>query len=175
MRKTIAALAVLISTSAMATDLPSRAAPAAPAPLPIMAATPSFYVGGNFGGIVTDGINKDTPWSIGGVAGYRAFDFGPLGISAEGTVDYNKNKDKDVIGNGVVSYSTGIFGLTPYVLGGVGYRWSDVKNEAIWNAGAGVRVSITDSIDVDTRYRRTNNFDNNRAEDKVTLGVIYKF
>ena len=175
MKKTIAALAVLISTSAMATDIPSRAAAAEPAPLPTMAASPSFYVGGNVGGIVTNGINKDVPWTIGAVAGYRAFGFGPLGISAEATVDYNKNKETDVIGNGVVSYSTGFFGLTPYVLGGGGYRWSDMKNEAIWNAGAGVRVSVTESFDIDTRYRRTNNFDNNRADDKVTLGVIYKF
>lgn len=176
MKKTIAALAVLLSTSVVsATDLPSKAAAAAPAPLPILAASPSFYVGGNIGGVITDGINKDAPWSIGGVAGYNAFGFGPLGVAVEGTVDYNKKKETDVIGNGVISYSTGFFGISPYVLGGVGYRFSDLKNEAIWNAGAGVRVSITSSIDVDARYRRTDNLKTERADDKVTLGVIYKF
>ena len=171
MRNTIAALAAVFgATSAMAADLPGKSAPAAPSPI---FASKSFYAGVNGGGIVTDGISVDTPWTVGLVGGYNVSNIGPVAVSVEGTYDYSKNKTNDVAGNIVGGYSFG--SVTPYALVGVGYRFADFRNEAIWNVGVGVKIAVTSSIDVDTRYRRVDNFDRNIGEDRVTIGVNYKF
>jgi opacity protein-like surface antigen len=171
MKNTIAALAaVFAATSAMATDLPSRSTPTAPSPV---FASKSFYAGVNGGGIVTDGINVNAPWTVGVVAGYNVAKIGPIVVSAEGTYDYSKDKTNDIAGNIVGGYSFG--SITPYALAGVGYRFADIKNEALWNVGVGVKVSVTSSFDVDARYRRVDNYDHAIGEDRVTLGVNYKF
>jgi len=171
MRNTIAALAVVFTaTSATATDLPGRSAPSAPSPVFV---SKSFYAGINGGGIVTDGININAPWTVGLVGGYNVAKIGPVAVSVEGTYDYSKNKNNDIAGNIVGGYSFG--SITPYALAGVGYRFADIKNEALWNVGVGVKVSVTSSVDVDARYRRVDNYDRAIGEDRVTLGVNYKF
>jgi opacity protein-like surface antigen len=171
MRNTIAALAAVFgATSAMAADLPGKSAPAAPSPI---FASKSFYAGVNGGAIVTDGINVNAPWTVGVVGGYNITSIGPIGIAAEGTYDYTKDNTNDVAGNIVGGYSFG--SVTPYALAGVGYRFADIRNEAIWNVGVGVKVAVTSSIDVDTRYRRVDNLDRTGGEDRVTVGVNYKF
>ena len=171
MRNTLAALAVVLgATSAIAADLPGKSAPAAPAPI---FTSKAFYAGVNAGGVVTDGFNTDAPWTIGVVGGYNVVSLGPVSVAAEGTYDYKKGGTNDVAGNVVGGYKFGSF--TPYALLGVGYRWADVKNEAIWNVGGGVRYPINDSIDLDARYRYISNFDRDTKSNVVTVGVNYKF
>ena len=171
MRNTLAALAVVLgATSAVAADLPGKSAPAAPAPI---FASKAFYAGVNAGGVVTDGINTDAPWTLGVVGGYNVASLGPIGVAVEGTYDYTKGGTSDVAGNVVGGYKFGSF--TPYALVGVGYRWADIKNESIWNVGGGVKFSLTSSLDLDARYRHVDNFDRNAGEDRATLGVNYKF
>jgi len=171
MRNTLAALAVVLgATSAVAADLPGKSAPAAPAPI---FTSKAFYAGVNAGGVVTDGFNTDAPWTIGVVGGYNVVSLGPIGVAAEGTYDYKKGGTNDVAGNVVGGYKFGSF--TPYALVGVGYRWADIKNEAIWNVGGGVKYSLSSTLDIDGRYRRVDNFDRNSAEDRVSVGVNYKF
>ena len=171
MKNTLAALAVVLgATSAVAADIPGRSAPAAPVPI---FASKNFYFGVNAGGVVTDGINLDAPWTLGVVGGYNVINLGPISVAAEGTYDYTKGGANDVAGNVVGGYKFGSF--TPYALLGVGYRWSDFKNEPIWNVGGGVKFSLTSSIDLDARYRRIDNFDRTMTEDRASLGVNYKF
>jgi opacity protein-like surface antigen len=171
MRNTIAALAaVFAATSATATDLPGRSAPSAPSPVFV---SKSFYAGINGGGIVTDGININAPWTVGLVGGYNVAKIGPVAVSVEGTYDYSKNKNNDIAGNIVGGYSFGSF--TPYALAGVGYRFADINNEKIWNVGGGLKYSFNRSIDIDARYRRVEDWDRINHEDRVTLGANFKF
>jgi opacity protein-like surface antigen len=175
MKHTIAALALIATTaSAMAADVPSRAEPAAPK-APAILSDKSIYVGFNAGALVTDGFNKNAPYSLGVVAGYKVFGFGPVGVTAEGAYDYDKNKNNTVTGNVIGSYKIGA--LTPYALAGVGYRnYHDAtKDEAVWNVGGGVKYAITSSIDADARYRRFEGFDSKNIEDRATFGLNFKF
>jgi opacity protein-like surface antigen len=176
MKHTIAALALIATTaSAMAADVPSRAEPAAPK-APAILSDKSLYVGFNAGALVTDGFNKNAPYSVGVVGGYKVFGFGPVGVTAEGTYDYDKNKNNTFTGNVIGSYKIGA--LSPYALAGAGYRYYDAratKDEAIWNVGGGVKYAITSSIDADARYRRIEGFDSKNKEDRATFGLNFKF
>jgi opacity protein-like surface antigen len=181
MKKTIATLALALSTvSAAATDtssIPSRTAPTAPVSEFGSLVQPKMWVGVNGGFSLTDGINRDAPWSIGVNGGYNVVRLGPLGLGVEGTYDYKKGDTQTVIGNAITSFSFGSF--TPYALAGVGYRWDASRsrevNEKVWNVGGGVKYAISRNIEVDTRYRRIEDFDRARPDDRVTLGVNFKF
>lgn len=178
MNKTIVALALALSTvSAVATDLPSKTAPAAPASPYGSLTSPSAWTGVNVGGAIKDGINTDAPWTVGVVGGYNVVKIGPLGLGVEGTYDYKEGNVHTAIGNGVVSYAVGSF--TPYVLAGVGYQWdkhtSTAINEKVWNAGVGLKYVFTKTLELDARYRRIDNWDRVRKDDRVSFGVNYRF
>ena len=175
MKNTIIAFALAATTvTAAASDIPSipsRSNPVAPVSRALPA--PSFWVGLNGGASITGGLSKDSPWNVGAVAGYNVFKIGPVGFGVEGTYDYTKGGTHDVAGNALASLTFG--SLTPYVLGGAGYRWSDFKNENIWNVGGGVKYSFARNFEIDGRYRRVENFDRNWHDDRVTLGANFKF
>ncbi len=154
MKKSILALAFVLATS-------------------ISASAQNYYAGVNAGGVVTDKFSFDAPWSFGAVLGWNLYKLGPIGTAVEGTFDYDKNEKKTGAINVVPSFALGP--VTPYVLGGVGYRMSSLKDEAIYNWGGGIKYGITKSIDVDARWRRIDNFDNTSKDDRATLGVNYKF
>jgi opacity protein-like surface antigen len=181
MQKTIVtALAILASTAvASATDLPSKKAPAVP-----VFAQSQYYVGGNVG--ATTGA--DRVYSGGAVAGWNVLPF----LAVEGTYDLSRPDEKIA---GKFNYqNTGAVNVVPkvvvpgtdisvYAIAGLGYRMnsvSSVKDYSVYNIGGGVRYELSKSIDVDGRYRRVEALeDKNRtaksAEDRVTLGVNYKF
>jgi opacity protein-like surface antigen len=166
---TVAAL--LASTAAFASDIPSRKA--APAPVFTQKASP-YYVGVR-GGL--DYKKDDQNYTVGGNAGYEVNSY----VRGEVGYDYVNNSDDKtktghiVTGNVIGQYPIATFLVTPYGLGGVGYRWADVKNEAIFNVGAGVRYGITKSFELDGRYRYISNFKNENTNNVLTLGVNYKF
>jgi opacity protein-like surface antigen len=177
MKKTIVAFALALSTvTAAASDapsVPSRSNPIAPTASAVSA--PKFWVGVNAGGLVNNGINgiQDAPWNVGVTGGYNFFKLGPIGLAVEGTYDYKKGDTQDVAGNVVGSVAFG--SLAPYALAGVGYRWADIKNEKIWNVGGGVKYSFARNIEIDARYRRVEDWDRTKHDDRVTFGVNYKF
>ena len=183
MNKTIVALALVLSTvSAVAADLPSKTTPAAPAESPFGALTsPNAWAGVNVGGAVKDGINSDAPWTVGAVGGYNVVKAGPLGFGVEGTYDYKEGKTHTVMGNGIASFGFGSF--TPYVLAGVGYQWDkglpgphrNAVDEKVWNVGGGLKYAFIRNLEADIRYRRIDNFDRARPDDRATFGVNYKF
>ena len=181
MQKTIVtALAFLASTVvASATDLPSKKAPAVP-----VFAQSQYYVGGNLG--ATTG--SDRVYSGGAVAGWNVLPF----LAVEGTYDLSRPDTK--VGGKYNYQSTTAVNAVPkvvvpgtdfsvYGIAGLGYRYNSVesvKNYSVYNIGGGVRYEFSKSIDVDGRYRRVEALEEkNRtaksAEDRVTLGLNYKF
>jgi len=170
MRNTIIAIATLIAGSAVAADLPSRSAP----PAPVVQAPVSWYVGLNGGTIAG---NSGTVGVNGGLQ-YGQY------IRAEGAYDYAGTGGGNLMGsntslltgNLIVQYPVDQFKVTPYALAGAGYRWSSVKNEAVYNVGGGVRYGLTSNVDLDARYRYVSSTsDSTRNASVYTLGVNYKF
>ena len=167
-------VALVAATGATAADLPSKTAPAAK---PVATDTEKNVYGGLAGGfVVTDGLNKNSPWAIGIVGGYNVYRFAGITVAGEGTYDYSKGDVNTFVVNSVVNYDAGF--VTPYVLGGIGYRNEPHNNRSVYNYGAGLKYAISTSIDLDGRYRRTEDLKTtagSKAEDRVTLGVNYKF
>ena len=188
MKKTIVALALALSTvTAAATDtssLPSRSNPTAPVGGSLV--EPKMWVGVNVGGAVSDGINRDAPWTVGVVGGYNVVRLGPLGLGVEGTYDYYFKKDgvKDNQRGALnVVYSpVELFGFKPYALAGVGAEARNtgiVKNgdaRAIYNVGGGVKYAINKDWETDLRYRYVSDWaGKDRDANVVTFGLNYKF
>jgi hypothetical protein len=188
MKNTLASLLVSVAMvgTAVAADLPSKAAPAAPAPAASSVAD-GFYLGGNLGANYTKFDNLSTnkmPYTIGAVGGYEWNRY----FRTEATFDYTskqtlttKEKGETVFGNAVVQYPVG-FGFTPYALAGVGEgfdAWGNKKGDAhtLYNIGGGVRYAISKNIELDGRYRYVNAFSGVKFENNnvVTFGANYKF
>jgi opacity protein-like surface antigen len=172
----ISFVALVAATAANATDLPSKSTPTPPKKPALADTEKNVYGGLNGGFVVTDGINKNSPWTVGLVGGYNVYRFAGINVAAEGTYDYSKGKVNTLAINSVVGYDAPF--VTPYALVGVGYRTESRKDRNIWNYGGGVRYNLTSSIELDGRYRRTEDLKtepNSKAEDRVTLGVNYKF
>jgi len=171
----ISFVALVAATAANATDLPSKTNPIAPNPV----ATDSeknVYGGLNGGFVVTDGINKNSPWAVGLVGGYKVYRFAGFGLAGEGTYNLSKGKVSTFAGNGILSFDAPF--VTPYALAGVGYRTETHKDRNIWNYGGGLKYNITSSFELDGRYVRTEDLKTktlNKAEDRATIGVNYKF
>ncbi len=174
--KSVVALFVLSST-AIASDLPSRSQPKAPAPVAASWSTPYFV--GVSGGSFTDGSLDWKKINNFGVKG--GYEFNPY-FRGELAYDYNhdavtvsgKNHPSHTIGaNGVVQYKFGPF--VPYAIAGVGYRYSELKNEPVFTVGAGTRYEVTKNLEADLRYRYVADFDRSRETNILTAGVNYKF
>ena len=175
MFKSIITLAAIVtSTAALATDLPSKMTPSAPAPIASSASLP-FFAGIRGGDLYKDEVNN---WTVGGNAGYEVNNFARV----EAGYDRLNNKSKalkgDIVtGNAIAQIPLNLFNVTPYALAGVGYKWSDAKDESIYNVGGGVRYGLTKNLELDARYRHLANFKNDKPSknDAFTVGVNYKF
>lgn len=174
----IAALTLVATvTSALAESLPSApTVPAAPVPPTIATSDTTFYAGIYAGSLA----KKPDVWYnnlyLGANAGYQFNSF----VRAEATYDYNRGYrftegSNALMGNLILQYDVSWLPVTPYVLAGAGYRWAPIKNEYIWNVGAGLRYPINDSFDIDARYRYISDFDRYSPANVITLGVNYKF
>jgi opacity protein-like surface antigen len=101
-------------------------------------------------------------------------------MRAELDYDYkNSNRVKErshaFVANGIGQMKLAFHFCSPYGIAGVGYRFSDAKNEAIYNVGAGVRYELTSNIDIDARYRYVTDFKRKQDENVITVGGSYKF
>jgi opacity protein-like surface antigen len=173
MLKSIITLAAIVaSTAALATDLPSKKE--APAPAFTQAQNNPFYVGIRGGDLYKNEVNN---WTVGGNAGYEVNKF------ARVEVNYDRLNNKDikalktdaVTGNAIAQLPFNLFNITPYALAGVGYGWSDYKNGGIYNVGGGVRYGVTNNVELDARYRYISDFKNEITTNAFTAGVNYKF
>ena len=182
MNKTItASLAFLAITSmstsvAMATDIPSKRNPVAPAPT---FTKTNFYVGGNVGG----NFNDSRAYSAGAVAGWNINPF----LAVEGTYDVSRPQSKvtdkwnygnTVMVNVVPQYKVPGSDFTVYALGGVGYRWNSLSPDyAVYNVGGGVKYEIAKNIELDARYRRIDSIEkvHRDVDNRVTFGINFLF
>ena len=172
----LAAVSMLaLSSVALAADLPSKSAPAAPT-APSLFSETSYYVGGFIGAEP----KKVEPWygSIrGGVnAGYNITSF----AAVEALYEYHYNESKALRSNagyinGIGQLKVPFIPVVPYALAGVGYRMSDAKDQAVFNVGAGMKYELTSNIDLDVRYRYVSDFDRKFHNNAVTVGGAYKF
>ena len=172
----ISFVALVAATAANATDLPSKSTPTPPKKPALADTEKNVYGGLNGGFVVTDGINKDSPWTVGLVGGYNFYRFAGISVAGEGTYDYSKGEVNTLAVNSVIGYDAGF--VTPYALAGVGYRTQSHNDRNIWNYGGGLKYNLTSSLELDGRYRRTEDLKTTRTskpEDRVTLGVNYKF
>ena len=173
-----AIFAAFLGTSAVAADLPSKAAPLPPTRPADIISDNSWYGGLAVGGVYQNGIHNK--WyddiRLGLMGGYE---FNSL-MRAELDYDYkNSNHVKDrahsFVANGIGQFKLPFISVVPYAIAGAGYRFSDTKNEPIWNVGGGVRYELTSNIDLDGRYRYITDFKRKRDENVVSLGASYKF
>ncbi len=164
-------LTSVIATSAAAGDLPSRTTAPLPPQRPVVTSDAGFYAGVRGGVVFNDNI------TAGVGAGYQFNQF----VRSEINYDYLNNDNNRTNGltsnigtvNMIGQYQVAAF--TPYALAGIGYRWSDAKNEGVWNVGAGVRYNVVENVELDARYRYISSFQNERAGNLFTLGLNYKF
>jgi len=182
MKRTITTLAILAAavTSAVASDLPSKISPAAPAPVFTQS---NYYVGVNAG---TDTATKKI-YSGGITAGATvlpylaaeaAYDFGYAKDAVKG---YHQKTDSLAL-NVIPQYK--VFGtdFTAYALAGVGYKYDAItsnttKNDAFYNVGGGLKYEFVKNIDLDARYRYSDALKttDKNSDQRITLGVDYKF
>jgi opacity protein-like surface antigen len=175
MFKSIITLAAIVtSTAALSSDLPSKMAAPAPAPVASSASLP-YFAGVRGGDLYKNEVHN---WTVGGNVGYEANKF----VRVEAGYDRFNDKDNtgkaDVVtGNVIGQLPLNFFNITPYALAGVGYAWNDVKNQTIYNVGGGVRYGLTKNFEIDARYRHIFNFKNETGtkNDAFTAGVNYKF
>ena len=171
---TISLIAILASTAAMASDLPSKSAPTPPVRA-ISYSQDDFFVGAHLGSKAME----TAPWgtvrtNIRG--GWEFSNFARLEADYDHASGKNKRQRSDSFTTNLIGqYKLDNVPITPYGLIGGGYRWSGLKDETIYNVGGGVRYNITNNLEADLRYRYITDADRSRDENVVTLGVNYKF
>jgi len=166
MKNTLLAIAasLMLTTSAFATDLPTTKGEA---PAPVFSSfTFGPYAGLNVGTTTNKVVNTS-----GAQAG---FDFGLLRTE----IDYDrlgfKNGQNAWTGDLIAQHHIG--NLVPYVLVGAGYVNGPAYNQAVWNAGGGVRFDVTKNVALDVRYRYVDTFQSRATHSNlVTAGIQYKF
>lgn len=181
MQRTImAALAVLAAGTALASDLPSKKAPVPPTFQRATEYEPQGYVGVNAGGTV----GSDRAYTGGVVAGYNFTQY----LAAEYGYDYVRPTDvngprdtkNQVYVNALPKYRFGNTPFSVYALAGAGYSFNEnTKSGYIYTLGGGMKVDLSKQLELDTRYKHVDYFSNAanvaKAEDRVTVGVNYKF
>jgi hypothetical protein len=168
--------AFIAATAVNAADVPSKSVPLPPTN-PTTVASTTYFAGVHIGSNAS--INQDLWYGSlrGAVRG--GWEFSEY-ARVEGNYDFawserSADRSHTVTTNLIGQYKIGYVPVTPYVLAGVGYRWTGVKDEPVYNVGAGVRYDITSNIEVDGRYRYITDKDRKRDSNVVSIGANYKF
>lgn len=177
MKSLIAVAAVVLLTGTThASDLPRRTAPPAPAPIFAQSPASGFYAGVNVGVAFADNIdNREV--TVGGTLGYEFNRFFRSEINVVNR--FGAQNGQSVTADAIVGVP--FYGITPYVLAGVGYGFNAYGKPngdaaALWSVGVGVRYELNRNWEVDARYRYTSQFRDSSVDNNiVTLGVNYKF
>lgn len=121
---------------------------------------------------ITGGIadRKSTKGSVGAVLGHRLTE----NVTVEGQYEYRGGNDHLLTGNVLLGQKVSV--VEPYVLGGVGYRWSDEsKDSGVYTVGAGIKTDLSETLEGDLRYRFVNSFNGSHRDNRMTVGINYKF
>ena len=148
---------------------------------PVHSDRSGFYVGGNIGSS-TDQKNRT---NLGMTAGYQ---YGKY-FRVEADYDHawrTSGTGNMLMGNVVAQYRIPNSTVTPYVLAGAGVgfdKFGNVKSSGdivgLYNVGAGVRVAVSESVELDARYRNVRPFDTKnvgvKEQNIFTVGANYRF
>ena len=147
---------------------------------PVKADRSGLYVGGSIGSSTDDKSRID----VGAVVGYQVGSF----VRAEAEFERNWRTNGagematvNVIGQYRIPNST----LTPYVLAGGGYTFDKLGSiksggaTPVYDAGAGLRVAVSESVDFDFRYRNVRPLRDLKSavkdEHLFSIGAEYRF
>lgn len=142
---------------------------------------PGLYLGGYIGSSTLD---RDRV-TVGVNGGYQVNRF----LRGEVTLDQawktGVGGGTRLMGNAIGQYRIPGTTLTPYVLAGMGYGFDSLgsvrKGIGVpqWNVGAGMRVAVSERVDLDARYRYIEAFNaktpHNHSTNLFTVGATYKF
>ena len=172
----LSTVAFVAATAVNAADLPSKTAPLPPT-IPTTEASTQYFAGLHIGSNATTTQDLWYGSVRGAVRG--GWEFSEY-ARVEANYDYTWSelsaaRSHTVTTNLIGQYKIGYLPVTPYVLAGVGYRWSGIKDEAVYNVGGGVRYDVTSNIEVDGRYRYVSDKDRKRDSNVVSIGANYKF
>lgn len=139
-----------------------------------------FYVGGNLGSSTDNKSRID----LGGVAGYQVAPYARVEASYDHAWRQN-GAGNMLLGNAVAQYNIPGTTVTPYVLAGAGVgfdRFGAIKNGntvGLYDVGAGVRVAVSSTVELDARYRNVRTFADRKVGTKdqnlFSVGVNYRF
>lgn len=170
----VTALAILASTAALASDLPSKNTPVPPT---FTQVSQNGYIGVNAGG----DTGSARAYTGGLVIGADASQY----LTVEGAYDYwrpntpvSRDTRNQVGINLLPKYRILNTPISIYGLVGAGYSWNnESKSGYIYSYGGGLKYDVAKNIELDARYRRVNFFDTTapRDENRITGGVNYKF
>lgn len=147
---------------------------------PVKADRSGFYAGGSVGSSTDNQSRID----LGMNAGYQ------IGANIRAEVNYDHAWKTNGTGNMAMVNVIGQYRIpnstvTPYVLAGVGYGFDglgSVKNggqKPLYDVGAGVRIAVSESVELDARYRNVRPINATNASVKdghmFSVGAGYRF
>jgi opacity protein-like surface antigen len=145
---------------------------------PVNADRNGFYLGGTIGST----LQTNSKISTGLETGYQWTPY----VRTELTYDYSwltVGNSSNLVANVVGQYRIPNSTVTPYVLVGTGFGFYNVGDQpnsttGIYNAGAGVRIAVSRSVELDARYRYVAPYsyaDGRNAANLLTVGANYRF
>ena len=147
---------------------------------PVKADRSGFYAGGSVGSSTDNKSRVD----IGVNAGYQFNSYVRTEVDFDHAWKTNSNGDMamvNVIGQYRIPNST----VTPYVLAGAGYGFDGLGSvkgsgqKPLYDVGAGVRVAVSESVELDARYRNVRPISATNASVKdghmFSVGAGYRF
>lgn len=149
---------------------------------PVHADRSGMYVGGFLGSSTED----HSKMLVGVNAGYQFGKYFRAEVDVDRAWRTVGNNGYRAVVNGVAQYRIPNTVLTPYVLAGGGYAFdglaslkSKTGQVAVWDAGIGTRIGISQKVDLDLRYTETRPVKDAKAavkQDHVfTAGLDYRF
>lgn len=147
---------------------------------PLNADRSGFFIGGDLG----SSVNDKTKIDVGATAGYQVNKY--LRVEADYTHAWKLNNNGDrLVANVVGQYRIPNSTVTPYVFTGAGVGFAglgSLKNgeyAVVGDLGAGLRVAVSDSVELDARYTKTRPLDDKNVslknDDMFTVGANYRF
>jgi opacity protein-like surface antigen len=147
---------------------------------PMKADRSGAYITGSLNGSTWDKNKLD----LGAAAGYQIMPYARAEVTVDHAFQTGNKTGNMVMGNVIGQYRIPSSSITPYVLLGAGVgsdRLGTNKDGTamLWNAGAGVRVAVSQSVDLDLRYRNVRPIEAKHAVNKdlhlFGAGVSYRF
>lgn len=147
---------------------------------PLNADRSGLYVGGNIG----TSNDQQNRINLGGAVGYQVAPWARV----EAAYDHawrTQGVGNTLMGNAIGQYRIPNTTVTPYVLVGAGIGFDKFgavgtgNATGVYNVGAGVRLAVSQSVELDARYRRVaplgNDKMNSREQNLFTVGAAYRF